>query len=155
MIYVTFGTDPHPFDRALDLCDVLPEHDDVVVQHGATPYRADWSRTEWLEFVQYDRQLALMRDAAAVVTHAGVGSIMSALARGVKPVVIARMASYGEHVDDHQLQIAAELGERGLVTSVESRTDLRNALARRDFEAHWVPDRRLRRAIREAVGELA
>jgi UDP-N-acetylglucosamine transferase subunit ALG13 len=56
-----------------------------------------------------------MRRADAIVCHAGVGTIMTALSVGKHPVVLPRLAMYGEHVDDHQLQITRAFGERGVV----------------------------------------
>jgi UDP-N-acetylglucosamine transferase subunit ALG13 len=37
---------------------------------------------------------------------------------GISPIVVPRAAKHGEHVDDHQFQVARFLHERGLVTSV-------------------------------------
>jgi UDP-N-acetylglucosamine:LPS N-acetylglucosamine transferase len=61
---------------------------------------------------------AQMIAADVVVTHAGTGSAVAALEAGVRPVLVPREAAHGEHVDDHQLQIAAELHRRGLAMSV-------------------------------------
>jgi UDP-N-acetylglucosamine transferase subunit ALG13 len=61
-----------------------------------------------------------MRDADVVVTHAGTGSALAALAVGKIPVLVPRSAARGEHVDDHQQQTAAELAARGLAVSVEA-----------------------------------
>jgi UDP-N-acetylglucosamine transferase subunit ALG13 len=49
-----------------------------------------------------------------VVCHGGVGSALEALDVGFCPVVVPRRARYGEHVDDHQVPLAQELGQRGL-----------------------------------------
>ena len=56
------------------------------------------------------------READVVVTHAGVGTVMQLLEWGVHPVVLVRSAGRGEHVDDHQSQIAALLAEHDLAT---------------------------------------
>jgi UDP-N-acetylglucosamine transferase subunit ALG13 len=53
--------------------------------------------------------------ADAVVCHAGVGTIMTVLESGRRPVVIPRLRRYGEHVDDHQQQLATELESSGIV----------------------------------------
>lgn len=59
------------------------------------------------------------READVVVTHAGVGTVVQLLEWGVRPVVLVRSARRGEHVDDHQSQIAAVLAEHGLATVAE------------------------------------
>jgi UDP-N-acetylglucosamine transferase subunit ALG13 len=56
-----------------------------------------------------------MQEADVVITHAGVGSILSALRVGKVPVVVPRLARYHEHIDDHQIEIAKLLGNLGLV----------------------------------------
>jgi UDP-N-acetylglucosamine transferase subunit ALG13 len=57
---------------------------------------------------------AAMAAADVVVAHAGVGSALSALEAGKVPVLVPREVAHHEHVDDHQFQIAADLGARGL-----------------------------------------
>ena len=59
---------------------------------------------------------AAMRSADLVIAHAGAGSAISAMRAGHRPVLVPRQARHGEHVDDHQVQIAAELGRLGLAT---------------------------------------
>ena len=61
-----------------------------------------------------------MREAAVVVAHAGVGTALAALEVGKTPVLVPRRLAQGEHVDDHQTQIAQELARRGLSVSVEA-----------------------------------
>jgi UDP-N-acetylglucosamine--N-acetylmuramyl-(pentapeptide) pyrophosphoryl-undecaprenol N-acetylglucosamine transferase len=66
--------------------------------------------------VPHDELKAAIRQADVVVSHAGVGAALTALEAGKHPVLIPRRASLGEHVDDHQLQVARELDRRGLAT---------------------------------------
>ena len=54
-----------------------------------------------------------------LITHAGVGSIIVALANDKRPVAMARRPTSGEHVDDHQVELAARLEAAGLVEVVE------------------------------------
>ena len=55
-----------------------------------------------------------------VVAHAGVGASLAALEVGKCPVLVPRRLARDEHVDDHQTQIAAELGGRGLSVPTEA-----------------------------------
>lgn len=120
MILCTFGTHPQPFDRALNWVLEAAGEEEVVVQHGATAARPDVERTRWHELVGYDELTELIRAADAVVCHAGVGTLMTVLDLGRKPIAIPRLRAHGEHVDDHQLQIATELERRGyLITCVD------------------------------------
>lgn len=52
--------------------------------------------------------------ADLVIAHAGVGSALCALDSGHVPVLIPRRHAFGEHTDDHQVLIAAELERRGI-----------------------------------------
>ncbi len=49
-----------------------------------------------------------------VVTHAGAGTILDLLGLGVCPVVVPRRRARGEHVDDHQAELAGLLRARRL-----------------------------------------
>lgn len=157
MIFVTLGTHEQPFDRALDLVIALARRDSVLVQHGATRPRPGLSGVEWSEYLDWAPLTARMRDADVVVTHAGVGSAVTAIRAGKKPVLVPRLARYGEHVDDHQLQLAERLAEFGLalVCTPESQVDglvaearestNRVAASRRSTLARTVADVALRR----------
>lgn len=114
MIFVTLGTHEQPFGRALDLVAALARRDRLFVQHGTTPPRLSLSGVEWTDYLDWEPLFACMRDADVVITHAGVGSAVTAIRAGKKPVLLPRLARYGEHVDDHQLQLAERLAEFGL-----------------------------------------
>jgi len=106
VIFVTLGTHEQPFDRALDLVAELPLGDKIVVQHGNTPARDQLENVEWVEYLGLDAMSSSMRRADVVITHAGVGSAVTAIKAGKKPIMLPRLARFGEHVDDHQLQLA-------------------------------------------------
>lgn len=61
-----------------------------------------------------------MREADVIVTHAGVGSALAAIRAGHRAVYVPRRARHGEHVDDHQVEMARELDRRGLVLAREA-----------------------------------
>lgn len=149
-ILVALGTDEHPFAHAVDLVGRLrPEHR-LVIQHGHTPAR-DWTDVTWLDFVPFEAIRDLMRGADVVVCHAGVGTIMTALSFGRRPVVVPRLASRGEHVDDHQLQIVAKLSQRELVVPVQD-DDIAAAVASaRHGAVEWKRDSGLATAVVAAV----
>jgi UDP-N-acetylglucosamine transferase subunit ALG13 len=111
VIFVTLGTHEQPFDRALDLVSDLVEDDELLIQHGATRARPSLPRVQWRDYMDWEPLTARMRDAEVVITHAGVGSAVTAIRAGKKPVLVPRLARFGEHVDDHQLQLAQRLAE--------------------------------------------
>ena len=125
MIFVTLGTQAFPFDRLLRGLDGLDE--ELVVQAGASSHRPPGAA--WYDYLEYPRVVEHVRRARAVVSHAGVGSVMTAVADGKRPLVVPRLHRFGEAVDDHQVPFARRLAEAGLVTLVEEPAGLPAALA--------------------------
>ena len=119
-VFVTLGTiKPYRFDALVDavLSSGLAD-DSTVWQLGATT-RADLpgrvaSLLDPEEFAE------AVRNADVVVTHAGVGTILELLDAGMHPVVVPRRARRGEHVDDHQTEIADFLAGTAALTVVEA-----------------------------------
>ena len=127
MIFVTVGTYEVPFDRLLRAVERLPAREQLVVQHGPSAIRPPGATC--FDFLPYERVVAHVRDARVVVSHAGVGSVLVALANGKRPVVVPRLRRFGEVVDDHQLAFARRLRREGLVDLVEDPDCLPAALA--------------------------
>ena len=144
MIVVTVGTNEARFDRLLRIFESSPADEELFVQHGPSPIRPQGATC--VDYLPYTELAGTIRRARAVVTHAGVGSIMTALANGKRPVVVPRLRRFGEAVDDHQLELGLRLHEAGLVTLVERPEDVRAAIDETDHHANVVepgPDRRL------------
>jgi UDP-N-acetylglucosamine transferase subunit ALG13 len=127
MIVVSVGTNEAGFDRLLDAVERLGVDEELLVQHGHSR-RIEVASGRVVDFLAYDELAAAVSRARAFVTHAGVGSILLALGNGRRPVVMPRLKSCGEAVDDHQLQLAQRFARSGLVTLVESQADLADAL---------------------------
>jgi UDP-N-acetylglucosamine transferase subunit ALG13 len=122
MILVTTGTNGVPFDRLLGQLDEIEWHEPLVVQHGPSRLRPAGARC--VEYVSFAELVELVREARVVVTHGGVGSILVALMNSKRPVVVPRLARFGEVVDDHQLDLARRMDGADLVTLVEDVTNL-------------------------------
>lgn len=118
-VVVALGSQSYPFDRLVTrLVEALPTGVEVLWQTGATDPRIHG--IDGHRYVAADDLETAMADADVVVTHAGVGSALSALSAGRHPVLIPRRVSRGEHVDDHQEQIAVELHRRGLAATCDA-----------------------------------
>jgi UDP-N-acetylglucosamine transferase subunit ALG13 len=127
MILATLGTLHFPFDRLLRALDGLAGDEELVVQTRAPGVRPAGARV--VAELPYEELAAEIRRARVVVCHAGVGSVLTVLANGKRPVVVPRLARFGEAVDDHQLTFARRLAETGAVTLVEDVGGLPAALA--------------------------
>lgn len=128
MIFVTVGTNEARFDRLLAALDALPDGGELVVQHGPSPIRP--AGATCVDYLSFDEMVEKMREARAVVTHAGVGSVLTALLNGTRPIVVPRLQRYGEAVDDHQLLFGRRAASAGLVTLVEDTAELGAVIAR-------------------------
>lgn len=126
MIFVTVGTHHQPFGRLMDALEAL-RGDAVIVQHGHSPAPAGVALA--VPFMAFPEMEERMDMADVVVTHAGVGSILLALRCGHTPVVVPRLHRYGEHVDDHQAELAAALAQREEVVVVDDVAGLGSVLA--------------------------
>ena len=117
---VTLGTaEEFPFRRLLEAAVPLLDGVDTLWQTGGTPTEGlPIEPQPWLPAAELAGALAA---ADVVITHAGVGSALTALRSGRCPVLVPRETARGEAGDDHQEQLARELAERGL--AVHRRAD--------------------------------
>ena len=127
MILVTVGTSTLPFDRLLKLVDDAGIDDELLVQHGASSVRPRCARA--VDFLPFEALVQHVETARAVITHAGVGSVLTGLSAGLQPIVVPRRAALREAVDDHQLEFAARLRSAGMISVVERPDSLRDAVA--------------------------
>lgn len=113
-VFVTLGTSrKYRFDRLIDwVVRSLDPRDEVSWQLGFTP-RSALPGVQRLMFTEAEFK-AQIQSADVIVTHAGVGTLLTSLGEGKAPVIGVRDPDRGEHIDGHQAQIANELERRGL-----------------------------------------
>lgn len=127
MIFVTVGMGRSPFDRLLRAVERLEVDEPIVVQYGASRVRP--RNAVCHQFLEFHNLTEYVRAARVVVTHAGVGSIMVALANDKRPIVVPRVRRLGEVNDDHQAPLARLLHEAGLVTLLHDEARLPDVVA--------------------------
>lgn len=129
MIFVTLGSQKFQFDRLLRKIDALIEDgtitQPVFAQTGHSTYAPKHFKTE--AFMDRDTFAATMDQADTVITHAGTGAIIGAVKKGKKTIAVPRLSKYGEHVDDHQLQIVEQFTELCLLEPCWDTEDLAQA----------------------------
>ncbi len=130
MIFVTVGTDTHDFSRLVKQADELASivDDQVVIQIGQSTYEP--LNAKWFRFTDAETIENHYRTADVIVTHAGAGSIINALKNGKTPIVVPRLKSFGEHVNDHQLDLARTLSTHGKVVMLTDVSELQAAVER-------------------------
>lgn len=128
-VFVTVGTDHHPFDRLIGWVEGWTPPAgiavDVLVQHGATraPVRA-----RGVPFLSPSELGEVLARSDVVVTQGGPGGIMDARRAGRRPVVVPRLAALGEVVDDHQVAFTQHLAGLGHIRRVTTREEFDRAL---------------------------
>ncbi|MCJ7681308.1 MAG: multidrug MFS transporter [Candidatus Aminicenantes bacterium] len=130
MIFVTVGTDHHPFDRLIQAVDALAEKggagEEVFVQTGSSTVSPRFCASQ--PFLPFDDLMARIEQASMIICHGGPGSIMPAVYLKKVPVVWPREKKYREVVDDHQLDFSARLADKGLILRVTSADELKTAV---------------------------
>lgn len=152
MIFVTIGL-TLPFDRLLAAVDDYRGDEEVVVQCG------DWGagplRASCVNYLPFGELVEHMRRASRIICHAGVGSVLVAMAEHKHPVLVPRRAALGEAADDHQLGFARRLADRGVATVVEDVADLWTLSAAAPTGARPAPGaERLSAELRDYLGGL-
>lgn len=130
MLFVTVGSQKFPFDRLLARVDQLAGEGvitgEVFMQTGVSGYMPQHCRYQ--SFCHRDQFAALMDRCEILITHGGAGTMVDAIRRGRKVVAVPRLARYGEHVDDHQLELTRRFHEMGLVWACPDEALLPEAL---------------------------
>ncbi len=126
MIFLTVGTERWPFDRLISIIDSAIKkkeiNGDVFGQIGratAAPHLFKYDR-----MLAFDKFMEMINRAEIVISHAGVGSTILCLRAGKIPILFPRRASFGEHLNDHQADLARKMEESGRVLVAHSEADL-------------------------------
>ncbi|MBZ5486433.1 glycosyl transferase family 28 [Halomonas aquamarina] len=105
MIFITVGTQL-PFDRLLEYFadwQSEAEYKGKVVAQVGQGSRFSSSSMEIYQNLSSDEYYHWFRQAEGIVSHTGMGSILSCLDYGKRGVFLAREYSLSEHRNDHQL----------------------------------------------------
>ena len=125
MIFITVGTQVKQFERILKIVDnaiikgVVKE--EVVAQIGYTKFKSD--NIKLYNFVSGKELNKYISEADLVITHAGIGSLTTALNNKKKIFAMPRLAIYNEHVNDHQEQICDKFAKLGYLKRIDDYDD--------------------------------
>lgn len=129
MIFITVGSQKFQFDRLLKAVDELIEQklltEEVFAQIGYCRYKP--KHYAYQKFLDHDEFERMTQTADIILTHGGTGVIIGALKKGKKVIAVPRLAQYGEHVDDHQLQLISQFQNLNLICSCQDLTRLSEA----------------------------
>lgn len=117
MIFIVLGTQKFQLNRLLKLIDQYIDekiiNEEVVAQIGNSTYEPkNYKFERFMDKDTFDKHIA---ESDIMITHSGVGTIISGLNASKPIIVFPRLKNYGEHVDDHQLDIANAFAKKNYV----------------------------------------
>lgn len=130
MIFVTLGTQDKKFKRLLEAVEGLEINEEIIVQAGSTDFKSD--KMEIHKFLTSKEFERYMKKARIVITHAGVGTIISGLSMNKKMIVAPRKQEYKEHVNNHQEQILETFSREGYIIPLNDFSKLKEAIIESD-----------------------
>lgn len=130
MILITVGSQKFKFDRLLKYIDKMIEEglitEEVFAQVGVSEYRPVHYKSK--DFIDRESFKEYLDKCDLLITHAGAGTIVSGIKMGKKVIAIPRYSKYGEHVDDHQVQILEQFTSMNLIYGIREVEELPKAI---------------------------
>ena len=129
MIFVVLGTQKFQLNRLLEILDELIDKgmkEEVFAQIGNSDYKP--RNYEYTNFLEKDKFEEKIDECDILITHGGVGTIISGMKKDKPVIVFPRLAKYGEHVDDHQIEIAESFAKMDYVIMYNENNGLESLL---------------------------
>jgi len=130
LILITLGTQANSFERLLqEVQNLIHEGyitEKVIVQAGTTKFHSDCM--EIFDFIPIEKFNDLIKSCNLLITHGGVGSIISGLNNKKKVIAVPRYKKYGEHVNDHQLEIVENFNDKQFILGIRELSELKDAI---------------------------
>ena len=128
MILVTLGTQKFQMNRLVEAVDKLAPSlgEEVFIQTGNSSYIP--KNCKYQDFVNVEDFQQMIKTCSLLITHSGVGSIMTGVSNNRPIIVVPRLEKYHEHVDDHQVQIAEAFEQKGLVLHCKDISELSDCI---------------------------
>lgn len=129
-LFVPLGTQKFPFGRLITALNELVDKgvyapEEVVMQSTMYPVEPKFKHVGLIPADGFNRY---MQEAEVVITHSGVNSIISCMQLGKPLVVVPRLHEYGEHVDNHQVEIAELMATKYDVLTLMDMKDLESTI---------------------------
>ncbi|MGG7079201.1 PssE/Cps14G family polysaccharide biosynthesis glycosyltransferase [Clostridium sardiniense] len=126
MIFVILGTHELEFKRMLQYLEDMNINEEVLIQSGNTEFSSKkYKVIPFLSPKEFDEYI---NKSDLVITHGGVGSILTGLRYKKKVITMPRLSKYKEHNDDHQLEICNKLSKEGYTINCTDFDSLNEAI---------------------------
>lgn len=136
MIFITYGTQPHDFRFLSTVVNQIDSKYQVVVQLGESKNIITRENTKVYNYTeQFDK---FASECDILITHGGVGSIMTGLKGHKKVIVVPRLEEFAEHVDSHQLEVSNKLAKNGYIHKFRRTEDI-NEVIEQVLDNYYIP----------------
>lgn len=115
MIFVTVGNATQGFTRLLDAVEAFANEggfarEKLLIQTGSNSnFRS--THAKLIAFLPLEKFQENIRRANIVISHAGAGTLLHLFSLGRVPIVMPRQKKFGEHIDDHQVELVKALAK--------------------------------------------
>lgn len=155
-LFIPLGTQNFQFNRLVEsLNDMVAkgffQKNELMLQSSVIDIEPIFKYVKVLPYKDFNTYID---NADVIITHSGVNSIMTCMNKKKPLVIVPRQKKYGEHIDDHQMEIADLMECKFNVIVVRDIGDLPGAIemAKRHEYKQWVSKRcELIEAIRRAI----
>jgi len=128
MIFVVLGTQDKSFERLLKAIDEQIEmkniKEKVIVQAGSTKYKSKNMKI----LIPIKDFNSYIKKSKYIISHGGVGTILDAIKMKKKVIVVPRLKEYGEHENNHQIEITDEFAKGGYIIPCKDLNNLGSAI---------------------------
>ena len=130
MIVILLGTQKYSFHRLLEEVQRCIDNgtikQEVIVQAGGTQFFS--KEMKIFTLIEQNELEKLIEKADIIITHGGVGSIVNGVKLHKKVIAVPRLRKYGEHVNDHQIQIVETFSKQGFIKGIKDISELKETL---------------------------
>lgn len=126
MIFISLGSQKFQFNRLLKALDELIANgvvtEPVYAQVGHSDYVPQ--NYDYEQFLSSGKFRETITNCDVLITHGGTGAIISGVKASKRVIAVPRLARYGEHVDDHQVEIIKQFDALEIIIPCYEADDL-------------------------------
>ena len=130
MILIITGTQKFQFNRLLKEIDILKKNNkishEIFAQIGHSTYKPN--TYNFVRFLKGNAFRDRVLKADLIITHGGSAAITTSLKNNKKVIAVPRLKEFGEHVDNHQLEVVSKLKQEGLIEMVLELKNLEDSI---------------------------
>ena len=130
MILVLLGTQNNSFHRLLEEIEKNIKDgtikEKVIVQAGYTKFQSQYM--EIFDLIPKEQLEQYQSQADLIITHGGVGSIITSIRKRKKVIAVPRKHEFEEHVNNHQIEIIENFNKQKYIIGIQKVEDLKQAI---------------------------